>query len=668
MPGCSELRAELAGQASDFSRQVTDYSAAIEILAEQHSDAVSAHLARLYRRRGDAYVSLQNWPEVVRDYGHVVTQQTQDVDLLSNRARAHEALKNWDAAAADWSRAAAGNPEGAKLLAELRGDDLLHCRRPASARKRSVLKRLALRALYERSLEAEPENDVVAAELAQLLLYQHENANPTRWTVLKPTEMKSEGGATLRELDDHSILAAGKNPRQDVYTLTFRDLPARIQVMRLEAQLHESLPYGPGRGAPDHGDGNFLLTTLKAQLDLPTSKVEPRILKMARAYADFSDRNANVTGAIDANDKTGWGIYPEVGKPHQAMFDFAEPVALTDGAVLRVTLEFKSGVPQHQLGRFRLSTSEDPAVFARERHRCLPLKLVDPWARLAAAFRIVGDQHALDKLLERQPEAAVGLGDLYAADQDWERAIIEYRKLVTDGPADGDLFAKLATAYRSAGRTREAIPYLATASAANPADTVLSLKVAALQAWFGQQTELTDTGRRILTFSRDTNNFSTAERAVRACSILPSTDMGQLELVLALGRRAVKLAPVEFGEWGPMALGMAEYRSGNDAAAELALLAAAKAGSSNPHVTGISAFYRAMSLFRQGKKDEAEKLAIAAAANMRPLPRDENNPLANLTVPNGGGDKLEYLIMWLAYKEANALIKFAAPPAAPAPR
>ena len=140
--------------------------------------------------------------------------------------------------------------------------------------------------------------------------------------------------------------------------------------MRLEAQLHESLPYGPGRGAGiGLGDGNFLLTTLRAQLDLPTNPVEPRILKMARASADFSDGNANVTGAIDANDKTGWGIYPEVGKPHQAMFDLAEPVDLTVGTVLRVTLEFKSGVPQHQLGRFRLSTSEDPAVFARERHR-----------------------------------------------------------------------------------------------------------------------------------------------------------------------------------------------------------------------------------------------------------------------------------------------------------
>ena len=358
--GLFELRAELAGQASDFSRQVADYSAAIKILAEQPADAVSAHLRRLYRRRGDAYVSLQNWPEAVRDYAHVVTQETQDVDLLSNRARAHEALKNWDAAAADWSRAATGNPEGAKLLAEF-------ARRLAAGGQVPLANGQfeKARALYERSLEAGPENDVVAAELAQLLLDQHENANPTRWTVLKPTEMKSEGGATLTELDDHSILAGGKNPPQDVYTLTFRDLPARIQGLRLEALLHESLPNGPGRGDPDHGDGNFLLTTLKAQLDLPTNPVEPRILKLARASADFSDRNGNVTGAIDANDNTGWSIWPEVGKPHQAMFELAEPVALTDGTVLRVTLEFKSGVSQHQLGRFRLSTSEDPAVFAR---------------------------------------------------------------------------------------------------------------------------------------------------------------------------------------------------------------------------------------------------------------------------------------------------------------
>ena len=44
---------------------------------------------------------------------------------------------------------------------------------------------------------------------------------------------------------------------------------------------------------------------------------------------------------------------------------------------------------------------------------------------------------------------------------------------------------------------------------------------------------------------------------------------------------------------------------------------------------------------------------------MKPLPADEQNPLA------GNADH-DDLILWLAYKEAKALIKFDAAPAAPA--
>ncbi len=102
---------------------------------------------------------------------------------------------------------------------------------------------------------------------------------------------------------------------------------------------------------------------------------------------------------------------------------------------------------------------------------------------------------------------------------------------------------------------------------------------------------------------------------------------------------------------------MAEYRSGNDAAALEALLGAEKAGPNNPTANGTAAFYRAMSLFRQGKPDEARKVAIAAAAQMKPLPKDEQNPFAN-------GSHYDDLILWLAYKEAKAMIQFdAAPPA-----
>jgi tetratricopeptide (TPR) repeat protein len=275
----------------------------------------------------------------------------------------------------------------------------------------------------------------------------------------------------------------------------------------------------------------------------------------------------------------------------------------------------------------------------------------EPWQKLAAAYHRLGDERALDTLIKQHPEAAVAIGDLYAAAQDWERAIAEYGKLLADRPADVTLVTKLALAYQAVGRTRKALPHLAKLSAANPKDTILSLEVAARQAWFGQEREFAITRQRILAIAKGTGSEFTANQAAKACSIRASADKAELEAALALGRTAVALGKGgQSQEWNLLALGMAEYRSGNDAAADEALVAAAKAAPNNPHVTGPSAFYRAMSLFRQGKPDEARKLAIATAAKMKPLPTDDNNPLA------GGVDHND-LILWLAYKEARALLK-----------
>jgi tetratricopeptide (TPR) repeat protein len=288
--------------------------------------------------------------------------------------------------------------------------------------------------------------------------------------------------------------------------------------------------------------------------------------------------------------------------------------------------------------------------------RLTAMTIADPWAKLAAAYHATGDRQALGSLVKHHPEAASGVGDLYAASQDWERAIAVYRKLLTDRPADVAVLTKLAAAYQSACRTREAVSYLANASAADPNDMLL-LRVAALQAWFGQEQELAATRQRILAFAKDTNDAGTAERAAKACSILPFTNKAELAAALALARKGVELDHGgEWREWRLLALGMAEYRSGNDAAANLALLAAVKAETTNATVAGLSGFYRAMSLFRQGKRDLARKLAIETAAQMQPLPRDEQNPLSV-------GVYDDTLILWLAYKEAKAMIEFDKPPA-----
>jgi uncharacterized protein HemY len=132
----------------------------------------------------------------------------------------------------------------------------------------------------------------------------------------------------------------------------------------------------------------------------------------------------------------------------------------------------------------------------------------------------------------------------------------------------------------------------------------------------------------------------------RISCLRPTEDKARQESALALARKAAELDKENVVCL--LTLGMAEYRSGHFAEAEATLIAL-----KDPH---IGAFYRAMILYRQGKKDEARKVATEAAAILRniPLPRDEKKPL------DGGHRPIlpNALILWLTYKEAKALIGF----------
>jgi hypothetical protein len=101
-----------------------------------------------------------------------------------------------------------------------------------------------------------------------------------------------------------------------------------------------------------------------------------------------------------------------------------------------------------------------------------------------------------------------------------------------------------------------------------------------------------------------------------------------------------------------LALGMAEYRNGNRTAADEALTAAEQTGERLGIVRLPARFFRAMNLFHQGRVAEARDL-FAAAASETSLPEDERKPYA------GGADH-DAVIIWLAYKEAKALLEAAA--------
>ncbi len=216
----------------------------------------------------------------------------------------------------------------------------------------------------------------------------------------------------------------------------------------------------------------------------------------------------------------------------------------------------------------------------------------------------------------------------------------------------------LAQALMDVGRTPEALHLLEMSFASDPRDLLASLKNAALRAWLGQPEEFAAVRRRALALARGTDDVVMAEFIAKLSSILPAPDRAELDEALALGRTAAKPGDeVKRRPWRLLALGMAAYRAGDDPACDAALLAAAEAGKGIPAVAGTAAFYRAMSLHRRGRIDEARKLAAEAAATMKPLPADDKNPLA------GGADH-DDLILWLAYKEAKALIGFDATPAA----
>ncbi|MDH3583921.1 MAG: DUF1549 and DUF1553 domain-containing protein [Phycisphaerae bacterium] len=182
-----------------------------------------------------------------------------------------------------------------------------------------------------------------------------------RWIPLIPTDATSGHGSTLRILADGSVLASGKTPERDVYTLTAPLPPGPITALRIDAMTDASLPRrGPGRNPRDP---NFVINELVAELLPAGEEGQTRRLDLTDARADFSQKNWPAAHAIDGNPKTGWAVSPRFGQAHAAAYRLKEPlVAAASKRQLRVTLRQLYG-QQLLLGRVRISVaSADPKL------------------------------------------------------------------------------------------------------------------------------------------------------------------------------------------------------------------------------------------------------------------------------------------------------------------
>ncbi len=242
--------------------------------------------------------------------------------------------------------------------------------------------------------------------------------------------------------------------------------------------------------------------------------------------------------------------------------------------------------------------------------------------------------------------------------------LLELRRRVNgpDAPETLGSIETLVRDYQFIGQTAEAVPLLAELAARRPEDTFEAVKVAALQAWFGQAEGHAATSRLMLAWAGDAANANDIERVAKLVSLRATADPELREGALAAARKAVELGKEnpDFVPWGQMTLGMAEFRNGRYPEAMQALRAAER----EPLLVwrpeariGTARFYLAMCLFHSGKTDEARELFAAALDNMPPLPANDENPLANHpTNPLLDHPSIDDLVLWLACKEARAML------------
>ena len=122
----------------------------------------------------------------------------------------------------------------------------------------------------------------------------------TQWTILRPNRITSLGHATLKFLEDGSILATGKNPEADTYVVEAQANLGPITGLRLEVLNDVTLPNGgPGRDP----EGNFFLSDVELEVSPPRGGKLPRRSSLRKRSQ--TSLNLDTTSLISSRSSRG---------------------------------------------------------------------------------------------------------------------------------------------------------------------------------------------------------------------------------------------------------------------------------------------------------------------------------------------------------------------------
>jgi tetratricopeptide (TPR) repeat protein len=391
------------------------------------------------------------------------------------------------------------------------------------------------RGLLEAELSKSPDDGSLAQALADILLDEHDHET-TRWTILEPISVKSQAGATLTKLVDHSILAAGVNPVHDAYTFVARTDVAKPAAFRLEAMADGSLPQGgPGRAE----SGNFALCEISVNARPLSGSGEAAAVKLVNPRADFEPYRFPVAGSLDGDPDTAWSINPQVSINHEAFFEVgsSEQAGFGGNTELKFTLDFRSGDRQ-SIGRFRLSVTGDSAGLAQEGDRRAARKIADPWAKLAAAYSIAGDGATAARWFLKALDEA----EAYLA----RPSVVEYRN---------------GRFHISRERPETALAAITRAIERQPKNLLLHYGRMLLLLASGDRTALRRACSDLLEQFRGTTDIGAAVNVATFC-VLGGDAVADHEAVVRLAEFAVNSVPTEFKGGFMTTLGGALYRAG----------------------------------------------------------------------------------------------------------
>ncbi|WP_145084237.1 DUF1553 domain-containing protein [Aureliella helgolandensis] len=111
-------------------------------------------------------------------------------------------------------------------------------------------------------------------------------------------------------------------------------------------------------------------------------------LAFSRATADYEQTDFPASAVIDGSGKSGWGIGGRSQAEHALTLLLDRPLSITEPGRLRIEIRQESGYGQHQLGRFRVAASIDPAV--------------DRWTAVPENLRYIVKQPSAQRSLEDQ--------------------------------------------------------------------------------------------------------------------------------------------------------------------------------------------------------------------------------------------------------------------------